>query len=62
MNVPVLAREGGGAVEKILTVLEIEDREAAVGLFVVAGWNVDDQVALIAQEARAELIVFAELA
>ena len=62
MNVPVLAGEGGGAVEKILTVLEIEDREAAPGLLVVAGREIDDQVALIAQEARAKLIVFAELA
>jgi hypothetical protein len=42
--------------------VEIEDREAAVGLFVVAGRNIDDQVALIAEEARAELLVFAELA
>ena len=62
VDVPVLPSEGGGAVEKILAVVEIEDWEAALWWFVVARWDVDDQVALIAQEARAELLVFAELA
>ena len=62
VDVPVLACEGRCAIEEVLTVVEIEDREMAVGLFVVACGEIDDQVALVAKETRAELVVFAELA
>jgi hypothetical protein len=51
LDVPVLPSEGGGTIEKILAVLEVEDGKSTPGLLVVAGWDVDDQVALIAQES-----------
>src|SRR5580692_10741862 len=54
--------KGCGAVEKILSVVKIEDREAAIGLLVVSGREIDDKVALIAEKARTEIIVFAKLA
>jgi sulfite reductase beta subunit-like hemoprotein len=44
-----------------LSVVEIEDGKAAIGLLVVAGREIDDEVALIAKEARAKGVVFAEL-
>jgi hypothetical protein len=42
--------------------VKIEDGKATVGLFVVAGRKIDDEVALVAEEARAKIIVFAKLA
>src|SRR5580698_9183694 len=62
LDVPVLSGKGCGAVEKILAVVKIEDGEAAIGLIVVAGREIDDEVALIAEKARTEIIVFAKLA
>src|SRR6266478_164700 len=44
-DMPVLpGDEGSGAVEKILAVVEIEDRKMARGLAVVAGRRVNDEV------------------
>src|SRR5882672_2522012 len=61
-DVPVLpGNEGGGAIEEILAVMKIEDGEMAPGLVGVSGRRVDDEVALIAEKARAELFVYAEL-
>src|SRR2546426_5029773 len=61
-DVPVLPRdEGSGAIEEILAVMKIEDREMTQGLVSVSGRRVNDEVALIAEKARAELFVFAEL-
>jgi hypothetical protein len=61
-DVPILSRnKRGGAVEEILPIVKIEDRETARGLFSVAGRCVNDKVALIAKEARAKLFVFAEI-
>src|SRR6266481_869256 len=61
-DVPVLpGDEGSGAIKKILAVLEIEDRETARGLIVVAGRSVNNEVALIAEKARTEIFVFPEL-
>src|SRR5207247_6045736 len=61
-NVPVLAgNEGSGAIEKILAVVKIENGEMAGGLIGVSGRRVDNEVALVAEKARAELFVFAEL-
>ena len=61
-DVPILpGNEGSGAIEKILAVMKIEDREMTQGLVSVSGRRVNDEVALIAEKARAELFVFAEL-
>src|SRR5229473_1056280 len=61
-DVPILpGDEGCGAVEKILAVMKIEDGKMARGLLGVSGRSVNDEVALIAEKARAELFVFAEL-
>src|SRR6266478_4213903 len=61
-DAPVLpGDEGSGAIEKILAVMKIEDGKMARGLIGVAGRSVNDEVALIAEKARAELFVFAEL-
>ena len=61
-NVPVLPwDEGSGAIEKILAVMKIEDWEMVPGLVSVSRRRVNDEVALIAEKARAELFVFAEL-
>ena len=48
MDVPVLPSEGGGAIEKVLAVVKVEDREAAFWLLVVTGREIDDEVALVA--------------
>jgi hypothetical protein len=59
---PVHARnEGSGTVEQILAVMEVEDGKAALWLVVVTRRHVDDEIALVAKEARAKLFVFAEL-
>jgi hypothetical protein len=59
-DVPVLAGdEGSGAIEKILAIVKVENREMAPGLLRVTRRSVDDEVALVAEEARAELFVFA---
>src|SRR5216683_1324600 len=61
-DMPVLpGDEGGCAVEKILAVMKIEDGKMARGQLSVSGRSVNDEVALIAEKARAELFVFAEL-
>src|SRR5216684_4585388 len=61
-DVPVLSRdEGSGAIEEILAVVKIKDGETARGLTGVSGRGVNDEVALVAEKARTELFVFAEL-
>src|SRR5258708_38357694 len=61
-NAPILPwDERGGAIEEILAVMKIEDGEMAPGLVSVSGRRVNDEVALIAEKARAKLFVFAEL-
>jgi len=61
-DVPILAGdEGSGAIEKILAVVKIEDGETAGGLGGVSGRSVNDEVALVAEKARAEFFVLAEL-
>ena len=61
-DVPILPRnKRGSAVEKILAIVKIEDRETARRLFCVTGRRVNDKVALIAKEARAESFVLAEI-
>src|SRR6267378_7555234 len=61
-DVPILTRdEGSRTIEKILAVVKIEDGKMARGLLGVAGRSVDDEVALVAEKARAKLFVFAEL-
>jgi hypothetical protein len=61
-DVPVLPwDEGGGAVEKILAVVKIEDGKMTSGLLVITGRSVDDEIALIAEKARAKFFVFAKL-
>jgi hypothetical protein len=48
-HVPVHAwNEGGGAIEEILTVVEIEDGKGALEVRVVAGGKIDDEIALVA--------------
>src|SRR5260370_3476894 len=61
-HMPVLpGDEGSGAVETILAVMKIDDREMAPGLIRISRRNANDEGALIAEKARAELFVFAEL-
>ena len=61
-DVPVLPRdEGRRAVEEILPVLKVEDRKPPCGLLCIAGRRVNDKRALIAQKARPEPFVLAEL-
>src|SRR5260370_23208346 len=61
-DVPVLpGDEGSGAIKEILAVVKIQDGEMARGLVRVSGRRVNDEVALIAEKARAEFFVFAEL-
>src|ERR1700730_480386 len=62
VHVPVDARESRGAVEKILAVVHVKDREALPGLVIVARRKIYDPVAPIAQESRAEPLVFVKLA
>ena len=47
------------AVEKILAVVEIKDGEATLRLLVIAGRDVDNEIALVAEKARAKLFMFA---
>jgi len=49
------------AVEKILAIVQVENREAALRLLVIAGRKIDDEVALVAKEARAELLMLVEV-
>src|SRR6266851_1971345 len=61
-NAPILPwDEGGGAIEEILSVLKIEDGKMACRLVSVSGRRINDQVALVAEEPRVKLFVFAEL-
>src|ERR1700687_2343008 len=61
-DAPVLpGDEGGAATEEILAVMKREDGEMAPGLVGVSGRRINDEAALIAEKARAELFVFAEL-
>ncbi len=61
-NAPILPRdEGGGTIEEILSVLKIEDGKMAPGLVSVSGRRINDEVALVAEEPRVKLFVFAEL-
>src|SRR5713226_3102515 len=61
-DVPVLSwNERRGTIEKILSVMKIEDGKTAQRLLRVSRRRVNDKVPLIAKEARAKLFVFAEL-
>ena len=61
-NAPILPwDEGGGAIEEILSVLKIEDGKMAPGLVSISGRRINDEVALVAEEPRVKLFVFAEL-
>ena len=61
-DVPILAGdEGSGAIKKILAVVKIEDGKITTGLPVISGRSVDDEVAPIAEKARAKFLVFAKL-
>src|SRR5216684_1064179 len=61
-NAPILPwDEGGGTIEEILSVLKIEDGKIAPGLVSVSGRCINDEVALVAEEPRVKLFVFAEL-
>src|SRR5260370_7349834 len=61
-DVPVHAgNEGGGAVEKILAIVQVKNREAPPRLLAIAGRKIHDEVALVAQEARAELFMLVEV-
>src|SRR6266567_4006071 len=53
--------EGGGAIEEILSVMKIEDGKMPSRLVSVSGRRIDDEVALVAEEPRVKLFVFAEL-
>jgi hypothetical protein len=62
-NVPEHSRdEGRRGVEKILTVFEVEDGETKVGAFFVNPGSIDDDVALLGDEARLKLFVLMKLA
>jgi len=57
-DVPIHSgNEGGCAIEKILAVVHIQDREAALRLLVIVRWQINDEVALIAKETRAKFFV-----
>ena len=61
-DMPVLPGDkGSGAIEKILAVVKIEDGEMTRRLIVVTGRRVNDEIALVAEKARAEFFVFAKL-
>src|SRR5712692_1569106 len=61
-DMPVLPWDkGGGAVEKVLAVVKIEDGKMTAGLLLIARRRVHDEVALIAEKARAKFLVFAKL-
>jgi hypothetical protein len=61
-DVPILTgNERSGAVEEILAIVKIEDRETVRGLFRVSGRRINDKVALIAKEARVESFMLAEI-
>jgi hypothetical protein len=53
--------ERGCAIKKILAVLKIEDGKVAAGLIIVAGREIDDEVALVSEKARTETFVLAEI-
>ena len=51
-NVPIHAGdEGGCAIEKVLAVMQIKDRKCAARLVIVARREINDQVALVAQDS-----------
>lgn len=52
--------EGGAAVKEVLAVVEIEDGVEAVGLLLVAGRQVDDEVAVFRQVVAGESAMKAE--
>src|SRR6266446_3601869 len=61
-DVPILTRdEGYGPVEKILAIVKIEDREMTRRLIGISRRRVNHEIALVAEKARAEFFVFAEL-
>src|SRR5258708_39562506 len=61
-HVPVLTlNKRSRTIKKILPIMQIENREAAVRLFVVAWRNIHHQASLVAQELRTEIFVSAEL-
>src|SRR4249920_3407542 len=52
-DVPILPRnEGRGAIKKILSVMEIENGVLPVRLRVIAGREINNQIALITEKAR----------
>src|SRR6266404_7248529 len=57
-DVPIHSgNEGGGAIEKILAVVHVQDWKAALRLLVIARRKINDEITLIAEETRAELFV-----
>ena len=51
MHVPILPTEGGGAIEKILAVLQVENGKMGERLIVIARRKINDEIATVAQEA-----------
>src|SRR6267154_2006859 len=50
-DVPIHSgNEGGGAIEKILPVVHVQNGKAALRLLVIARWKINDEIALIAKE------------
>src|SRR6266404_4251408 len=61
-DVPIHAgNEGGGAIEQVLAIVQVENRKAALRLLVVAGGKIHNEVALVAEKAGAEFLVLVEL-
>src|SRR6266404_539694 len=61
-DVPVhTGNEGGGAVEEVLAIVQVESREAPLRLLVVDGGKIHNEVALVAEKAGAEFLVLVEL-
>jgi hypothetical protein len=50
-DVPIHSgNERGGAIEKILAVVHVQNGKAALRLLVIARWKINDEMALIAEE------------
>ena len=62
-DVPVHSvNERSIGIEKILAVFQIQDREIQVRALIVYSRNVNNQVTLLAEKSRSELLVFLQLA
>ena len=50
-DVPIHSgNEGGGAIEKILAVVHVQNGKAALRLLVIARWKINDEITLITEE------------